>query len=102
MRTLYAILLACVLGAALPAKAQYIDDNPRLLDSLLSAHRDKNFYRSHTLGNADSVWLESEQSYLPFDTTDEGKAYNLNRKRELLKQAERNNDTLLIIRIKAQ
>jgi hypothetical protein len=66
MRRLYTFL--CFLLSGIGVSAQHIEDNPRLLDSLLSSHRDMHFYRSPTLGCADRVWHRTEHIYLYFDT----------------------------------
>ena len=60
------ILLFLLSGIGL--SAQYIEDQPHLLDSLLIVHKDMHFYRSPSLGNADSVWHRRDGIYLYFDT----------------------------------
>ena len=48
--------------------AQNIEDDLSRLDSLLRVHQNMHFYRSPTLGRADSVWHHTENLYLYFDT----------------------------------
>jgi len=66
IRSLYAMLFFILCGAGL--FAQHIEDDPCLLDSLLSRHSGMHFYQSQTVGNADSIWHRAEHFYLYFDT----------------------------------
>ena len=67
MRGLYVILFCFLSVFGLSAQQVHVEDNLNFLDSLLAKHTDMHFYRSPTVGSADSVWHRG-QFYLYFDT----------------------------------
>jgi len=53
--------------AGIGSLSQLVEDNPQLLDELLSRHKNMHFYHSPTVGHADSVWHRADKIYLYFD-----------------------------------
>jgi AraC-like DNA-binding protein len=61
-------ILFFILLSGIGLSAQHIEEDHRLLDSLLNKHHDMHFYQSPTIGRSDSVWHRYEGYYLYFDT----------------------------------
>ena len=68
MRGLYVILFCFLPLLGLSARQVHVEDIYNFLDSILKNHKNMHFYRSSTVGSADSVWHSSENFYLYFDT----------------------------------